>query len=215
VLPRIQSPTLVLHGDADALVPIACGEDTARRIPGSQFIAVPGMGHDLPPEVCTILANHIAPFAHDADAARQDQRHELDPQNPAPTNPNTPEQSQLGRASAYADRYDPTLLFPIARATQREAMGIKPDALPFFGADLWTAFELSWLNPRGKPQLAIAHFTIPCETPNIIESKSFKLYLNSFNNSALRERRRGARARCAPTWPKPPGAAATVRAASA
>jgi len=68
VLARIQSPTLVLHGDADALVPIACGEDTARRIPGSQFVAVPGMGHDLPPEVCTILANHIAPFAHAAEA---------------------------------------------------------------------------------------------------------------------------------------------------
>ncbi|MNU74426.1 NADPH-dependent 7-cyano-7-deazaguanine reductase [compost metagenome] len=64
-------------------------------------------------------------------------------------------------------------------------MGIQAGALPFFGADLWTAFELSWLNPRGKPQVAIAHFTIPCETPNIIESKSFKLYLNSFNNSTF------------------------------
>ncbi|VTU35392.1 NADPH-dependent 7-cyano-7-deazaguanine reductase QueF [Variovorax sp. PBL-E5] len=96
---------------------------------------------------------------------------------------NTPEQSQLGRASAYADHYDASLLFPISRATQREAMGIASDALPFFGADLWTAFELSWLNARGKPQLAIAHFTVPCETPNIIESKSFKLYLNSFNNT--------------------------------
>ena len=98
---------------------------------------------------------------------------------------NTPERSQLGRASAYADRYDPTLLFPIARATQREAMGLRGDALPFFGADLWTAFELSWLNPRGKPQVAIAHITVPCETPHIIESKSFKLYLNSFNNSVF------------------------------
>lgn len=110
---------------------------------------------------------------------------------------NTPERSQLGRASAYVDHYDPGLLFPIARATQREAMGIAPDAaLPFFGADLWTAFELSWLNARGKPQLAIAHFTVPCETANIIESKSFKLYLNSFNSSvfanadAVRERLR-------------------------
>ncbi|MBO9650787.1 MAG: NADPH-dependent 7-cyano-7-deazaguanine reductase QueF [Variovorax sp.] len=109
---------------------------------------------------------------------------------------NTPEQSQLGRASAYADRYEPGLLFPIARAMQRETMGIEEGALPFFGADLWTAFELSWLNPRGKPQLAIAHFTVPCETPNIIESKSFKLYLNSFNSSvfvdqdAVRERLR-------------------------
>ncbi|MGJ7490366.1 NADPH-dependent 7-cyano-7-deazaguanine reductase QueF [Variovorax sp. ZT4R33] len=107
---------------------------------------------------------------------------------------NTPEQSQLGRASAYADQYDPTLLFPIARATQRAAMGIAEGALPFFGADLWTAFELSWLNPRGKPQVAIAQFIVPCETPNIIESKSFKLYLNSFNSSvfadadAVRER---------------------------
>ncbi len=108
---------------------------------------------------------------------------------------NTPEQSQLGRASAYVDHYDPSLLFPIPRATQREAMGIGA-ALPFFGADLWTAFELSWLNPRGKPQLAIAHFTVPCETANIIESKSFKLYLNSFNSTvfadaqAVRERLR-------------------------
>jgi 7-cyano-7-deazaguanine reductase len=98
---------------------------------------------------------------------------------------NTPEQSQLGRTSAYADQYDAGLLFPIARSTQREAMGIANGALPFFGADLWTAFELSWLNPRGKPQLAIVHFTVPCETPNIIESKSFKLYLNSFNNTAF------------------------------
>lgn len=109
---------------------------------------------------------------------------------------NTPEQSQLGRASAYVDQYDASLLFPIPRAAQREAMGIAGDRLPFFGADLWTAFELSWLNPRGKPQVAIAHFTIPCETPNIIESKSFKLYLNSFNSTvftdaqAVRERLR-------------------------
>lgn len=107
---------------------------------------------------------------------------------------NTPEQSQLGRSSAYVDQYDASLLFPIARAIQRTAMGIDERALPFFGADLWTAFELSWLNARGKPQVAIAHFTVPCETPNIIESKSFKLYLNSFNSSvfadadAVRER---------------------------
>ncbi|MDM0020821.1 NADPH-dependent 7-cyano-7-deazaguanine reductase QueF [Variovorax saccharolyticus] len=98
---------------------------------------------------------------------------------------NTPEQSQLGRASAYVDQYDASLLFPIPRAAQRDTMGIVSDRLPFFGADLWTAFELSWLNPRGKPQLAIAHFTIPCETPNIIESKSFKLYLNSFNSTVF------------------------------
>lgn len=94
----------------------------------------------------------------------------------------TPEQSQLGKTSAYADQYDPSLLFPLPRQPKRDEIGIQ-DKLPFFGADLWTAFELSWLNQRGKPQVALAHFTIPCETPNIIESKSFKLYLNSFNNT--------------------------------
>ncbi|GAA4428166.1 NADPH-dependent 7-cyano-7-deazaguanine reductase QueF [Acidovorax lacteus] len=95
---------------------------------------------------------------------------------------NTPEQSQLGKASAYADQYDASLLFPIPRAGKRAEIGIAGDA-PFFGADLWTAFELSWLNPRGKPQVALAHVTVPCETPNIVESKSFKLYLNSYNNT--------------------------------
>lgn len=93
----------------------------------------------------------------------------------------TPEQSPLGKSSAYADQYDASLLFPIARATKRSEIGIAAGASPFFGADLWTAFELSWLNLRGKPQVAIAHITVPCETPNIIESKSLKLYLNSFN----------------------------------
>ncbi len=95
---------------------------------------------------------------------------------------NTPEQSQLGKASAYVDQYDASLLFPIPRAEKRAEIGIA-GAAPFFGADMWSAFELSWLGPRGKPQVALAHFTIPCETRNIIESKSFKLYLNSFNNT--------------------------------
>ena len=95
---------------------------------------------------------------------------------------NSPEQSQLGKASAYADEYDASLLFPIARAGKREEIGVTVQA-PFFGADMWTAYELSWLNLRGKPQVALAQVVVPCETPNIIESKSFKLYLNSFNNS--------------------------------
>jgi 7-cyano-7-deazaguanine reductase len=97
---------------------------------------------------------------------------------------NSPELSTLGRTVAYADQYDPTLLYPIARAPKREEIGLT-GALPFFGADLWTAFELSWLGPRGKPQVAIAHFTVPCETPNIIESKSLKLYLGSFSNTVF------------------------------
>lgn len=96
--------------------------------------------------------------------------------------PNTPEHSQLGKASTYADQYDATLLFPLPREPKRIEIGVK-GSLPFLGADLWTAFELSWLNPRGKPQVAIAHITIPCESTHIVESKSFKLYLNSFNNT--------------------------------
>jgi 7-cyano-7-deazaguanine reductase len=95
---------------------------------------------------------------------------------------NTPEQSQLGKASAYVDQYDASLLFPIPRAGKRAEIGIT-DSAPFFGADMWTAFEVSWLNLRGKPQVALVHFTIPAESPNIVESKSFKLYLNSFNNT--------------------------------
>lgn len=97
---------------------------------------------------------------------------------------NTPEGSQLGKPSAYIDQYDPSLLFPIPRAAKRAEIGLT-GRLPFFGADIWTAYELSWLTPRGKPQVALAHVTVPCETPNIIESKSFKLYLNSFNNTRL------------------------------
>ncbi|MDO5624513.1 MAG: NADPH-dependent 7-cyano-7-deazaguanine reductase QueF [Pseudomonadota bacterium] len=92
--------------------------------------------------------------------------------------------SALGKATVYADRYDPTLLYPIARAPQRAALGLAGQP-PFLGTDLWTAFELSWLNARGKPQLAIAHFMVPAESTHIIESKSFKLYLNSFNGTAF------------------------------
>ena len=94
----------------------------------------------------------------------------------------TPENSLLGKAVPYVDQYDATLLYPIARIAKREEIGV-PATLPFLGADLWTAYELSWLNARGKPQVALAHITVPCETPNIVESKSFKLYLNSFNNT--------------------------------
>ncbi len=94
----------------------------------------------------------------------------------------TPEQSALGKPSAYVDQYDAALLFPIPRSTKRAAIGITGE-LPFMGADLWTAFELSWLNTKGKPQVAIAHITIPCESPSIVESKSVKLYFNSFNNT--------------------------------
>ena len=97
---------------------------------------------------------------------------------------NTPEQSQLGKSSAYVDQYDAALLYPIARRPKRDEIGL-PVTLPFFGADLWTAYELGWLNPRGKPQLALARITVPADSTHIVESKSVKLYLNSFNNSVF------------------------------
>ena len=101
---------------------------------------------------------------------------------------NTPEQSQLGKVSSYVDQYDASLLFPIPRADKRAELGLF-DAPPFFGADMWTLYELSWLNLRGKPQVALAQVTVPCESPNIVESKSLKLYLNSFNNSRFADAR--------------------------
>lgn len=99
-------------------------------------------------------------------------------------NQHTPEQSQLGKATAYVDRYDASLLYPLPRAPKRAGIGIT-GSVPFLGADLWTAYELSWLNPRGKPQVAIAHVTVPADSTHIVESKSFKLYLNSFNNTVF------------------------------
>jgi 7-cyano-7-deazaguanine reductase len=91
----------------------------------------------------------------------------------------TPDQSPLGKPAVYTEQYDASLLFPIARNTAREQIGIVA-RLPFFGTDIWNAYELSWLNARGKPQIAIATFYIPADSPNIVESKSFKLYLGSF-----------------------------------
>jgi len=90
----------------------------------------------------------------------------------------------LGQATQYPDQYDPSLLFQIPRAENRLKLGIKENqALPFVGVDIWNAFELSWLNPKGKPQIALAEFQIPADSPYMIESKSFKLYLNSLNNA--------------------------------
>ncbi|MDT6962482.1 NADPH-dependent 7-cyano-7-deazaguanine reductase QueF [Cupriavidus sp. SZY C1] len=97
-----------------------------------------------------------------------------------------PEHSPLGKPSAYKTEYDPTLLFPIPRQPKRTEIGLTEGrALPFFGVDIWNAYEVSWLNLKGKPQVALATFIIPSDTPNIVESKSFKLYLNSFNQSRI------------------------------
>lgn len=94
------------------------------------------------------------------------------------------EHSPLGRASSYPEQYDATLLFPLSRAANRVALGLEAsDPLPFIGEDEWHGFELSWLNARGKPVVAVGRFRLPADAPNLIESKSFKLYLNSFNQS--------------------------------
>jgi 7-cyano-7-deazaguanine reductase len=97
---------------------------------------------------------------------------------------NTPDQSPLGKTSAYQTQYAPELLFPIPRQQKRDELGLS-GTLPFFGVDIWNAYEISWLNMRGKPQVAIATITAPADSPNIVESKSFKLYLNSFNQTRL------------------------------
>ena len=91
----------------------------------------------------------------------------------------TPEHSPLGKNTIYADRYDPSLLFAIPRADKRAEIGVA-EPLPFHGVDIWNAYELSWLDLRGKPVVALAEFHVPAASPNIIESKSFKLYLNGF-----------------------------------
>ena len=89
----------------------------------------------------------------------------------------------LGQATAYTSQYDATLLQAVPRALNRSPIGIREDALPFFGVDEWTGYELSWLNARGLPQVAVARCRVPVNTPQLIESKSFKLYLNSFNQT--------------------------------
>ena len=91
--------------------------------------------------------------------------------------------SPLGKTSEYKSEYDPSLLFPIERREKRAELGIDQSQLPFFGRDLWYGYELSWLTLQGKPVVRVAQFELPCDSPCLIESKSFKLYLNSFNQS--------------------------------
>lgn len=123
------------------------------------------------------MSRHESP--HDA----QDVAHDPDGLAGAP----------LGRTVPMPQRFDAALLHPLPRAPQRTALGLHA-VLPFTGADLWCAYELSWLNARGKPQIAIAEIIVPCDSPNLVESKSLKLYLNGFANErfedaqAVRER---------------------------
>ncbi|MDG6347265.1 NADPH-dependent 7-cyano-7-deazaguanine reductase QueF [Luteimonas sp. 8-5] len=88
----------------------------------------------------------------------------------------------LGRHVEYPRDYDASLLFPIPRVHGRAELGLSDtDALPFTGADRWHAYEVSWLDARGKPVVATLTFSVPAESPRLVESKSLKLYLNSFN----------------------------------
>jgi 7-cyano-7-deazaguanine reductase len=88
----------------------------------------------------------------------------------------------LGRRTAGSETYAPELLYPISRAAGRSALGCS-DQLPFTGADLWHAYEMSWLNAEGKPVVKVGRFLVPAGSPFMVESKSFKLYLNSLNST--------------------------------
>ncbi len=105
--------------------------------------------------------------------------------------PNIPTAVPLGKDVSYPRGYDASLLFPMPRIDARRTLGLAglPDeattasVLPFQGFDLWNAYELSWLNAKGLPKVALLRLKVPCTSPNIIESKSLKLYLNSFNQT--------------------------------
>jgi len=88
----------------------------------------------------------------------------------------------LGKKTEYANQYDPSLLQPVPRSLNRNDLNLSNE-LPFLGCDIWTLYELSWLNDKGLPQVAIGEVAIPATSANLIESKSFKLYLNSFNQT--------------------------------
>ena len=85
----------------------------------------------------------------------------------------------LGRVTDYPDKYAPEVLDAIPRSRNRETLGITAE-LPFAGVDVWNAWELTWLGPGERPAVATARIVVPVTSPNIIESKSLKLYLNSF-----------------------------------
>lgn len=89
----------------------------------------------------------------------------------------------LGKSTDYRDTYDASLQQGVPRSLNRDPLGLHADALPFVGGDIWTLYELSWLNARGLPQVAVGHVELDYASVNLIESKSFKLYLNSFNQT--------------------------------
>ena len=96
--------------------------------------------------------------------------------------------SPLGKQAEYIDTYTPSLLYSIARAESRVAMGIDEDSLPFSGEDLWMGYELSWLGDRGKPEVAAIRIKVPASSPCLVESKSLKLYLGSLAQTRFANR---------------------------
>lgn len=92
----------------------------------------------------------------------------------------------LGKATSYASQYTAELLQAVPRSLNRDDLAINENDLPFNGEDVWYGYELSWLNMKGKPVVAVAEFRFPCTSQNIVESKSFKLYLNSFNQTRFK-----------------------------
>ena len=95
-------------------------------------------------------------------------------------------QSPLGVSSGYTDNYDPKLLFAILRSKSRATLGLGSD-LPFHGEDIWNAYELTWLDQHGKPRLAMAELRIPANSKAVVESKSLKLYVNSFSGTQFKD----------------------------
>ncbi len=102
--------------------------------------------------------------------------------------------SPLGRKSYYSDKYDATLLYPLPRSRKKDIITVPfiekmqahyNNEIPMHGYDLWNMYELSWLTPDNKPCVAIGRIVYDCTSPKLIESKSLKLYLNSFNNSTF------------------------------
>lgn len=96
-------------------------------------------------------------------------------------------QLELGKQSTYESHYNPNKLLAIPRKPKRKEIGV-PDILPFLGYDIWNHYEVSWLNEKGKPIVAIAEVIYPCDSPNLIESKSMKLYFNSLNNTKFQDK---------------------------
>lgn len=94
----------------------------------------------------------------------------------------------LGKPTPYRERYDPSLLQAVPRALNRDPLGLQATALPFHGTDIWTLYELYWLNEAGLPQVAIGEIALNATRANLIESKSFKLYLNSYNQTRFPSR---------------------------